>query len=37
VTDLTGGKIENAARHRQIERALTAVLAPQQPAVAASV
>ncbi len=37
VTDLTGGKIENAARHRQIERALFAVLAPQQPAVAASV
>ncbi len=28
VTDLTGGKIENVARHRQIEHALTGVLSP---------
>jgi [protein-PII] uridylyltransferase len=34
VTDLTGGKIENAARHRQIERALTAVLTPPVEAAA---
>jgi [protein-PII] uridylyltransferase len=37
VTDLTGGKIENAARHKQIERALFAVLSPAQSAVAATV
>jgi len=28
VTDLTGGKIENEARRKQIENALTAVLRP---------
>ena len=32
VTDLTGGKIENAARHTRIEQALTGVLAPPAPA-----
>ena len=31
VTDLTGAKIENKTRHKQIENALTSVLAPPQP------
>ena len=34
VTDLTGAKIESETRHRQIERALGALLAPRQPAAA---
>ncbi len=34
VTDLTGAKIENQSRHRQIEAALMAVLAPREQAVA---
>ena len=34
VTDLTGAKIENATRHKQIENALTAVLRPARPAAA---
>jgi len=33
VTDLTGAKIENATRHRQIEHALADILKPAQPAV----
>ncbi len=36
VTDLTGDKITSPARHKQIERALTAVLVPLAQAVAAS-
>jgi [protein-PII] uridylyltransferase len=36
VTDLTGGKITSPARHRQIEKTLTAVLQPGDQAVAAS-
>jgi [protein-PII] uridylyltransferase len=36
VTDLTGAKIESESRHRQIERALGAVLEPRPPAVALS-
>jgi [protein-PII] uridylyltransferase len=34
VTDLTGSKIENTTRHRQIEGALTNVLTPQPLAIA---
>jgi [protein-PII] uridylyltransferase len=34
VTDLTGAKIENQSRHKQIESALLAVLSPRQQAVA---
>ena len=34
VTDLTGGKIENEPRRKQIENALTAVLRPARPAAA---
>jgi [protein-PII] uridylyltransferase len=34
VTGLTGGKIEDAARHKQIEHTLTGVLAPPEPATA---
>ena len=34
VTDLTGAKIENATRHRQIENALMSMLAPPQAAAA---
>ncbi len=34
VTDLTGGKIENEPRRKQIENALTAVLRPALPAAA---
>jgi [protein-PII] uridylyltransferase len=34
VTDLTGAKIENSTRHRQIENALTGVLAPPESAMA---
>ena len=34
VTDLTGGKIESATRHTQIQNALAGVLAPPQPAAA---
>ena len=34
VTDLTGAKIENATRHRQIENALTSMLAPPRAAAA---
>jgi [protein-PII] uridylyltransferase len=33
VTDLTGAKIENPSRHRQIETALLAALAPREQAV----
>ncbi|HUR43749.1 MAG TPA: [protein-PII] uridylyltransferase [Aestuariivirga sp.] len=32
VTDLSGGKIENAARHKQIEQALAGVLTPPEAA-----
>ncbi len=35
VTDLTGGKIESAGRHRQITGALTTILAPAQVAIPA--
>ena len=34
VTDLTGGKIESQPRHKQIERALGAILAPRETALA---
>ena len=34
VTDLTGAKIENTTRHKQIEHALGSVLMPAQPAMA---
>jgi [protein-PII] uridylyltransferase len=34
VTDLTGGKIENESRRKQIENALSAVLRPARPAAA---
>jgi [protein-PII] uridylyltransferase len=34
VTDLTGAKIENTTRHKQIENALANVLKPAQPAMA---
>ena len=34
VTDLTGAKIENTTRHKQIENALASVLSPAQPALA---